>query len=97
MAKQRSIGKIRRIMQTASLLAAEDGQGGAIVAWQSVSPIINGSYDVICTEDRCSGNVKWSPQGISVCGALRFQMPSSIVGDGNGGAVVVWWIVENRH
>src|SRR6266705_566139 len=31
-------------MQTPSFLAAEDGQGGAIVVWQSVSPIINGSY-----------------------------------------------------
>jgi len=49
-------------MQTASLLAAEDGQGGAIVAWQSVSPIINGSYDVSAQKIDAQGNVKWSPQ-----------------------------------
>lgn len=78
-------------MQTPSFLAAADGMGGAIVAWQSVSPIIGGSYDVSAQKIDSEGIVKWNAQGVTVCGALRSQWPTSIVGDGNGGAVITWW------
>jgi len=64
-----------------------DGAGGAIVAWQDSR---SGNYDLYAQRIDSSGTVRWRPDGVLLCGATEDQRSPSLVGDGAGGAIVVW-------
>ncbi len=65
-----------------------DGAGGAIVMWLDYR---NGSaVDVYAQRIDASGAVQWTPDGVALCTAADDQVPSGLVEDGAGGAIVAW-------
>lgn len=59
-----------------------DGQGGAIVVWNS--------EDIWAQRIASNGQSLWQPGGVLVCGAWNTQQAPSVATDGNGGAIIVW-------
>jgi hypothetical protein len=68
-------------------LVAEDGQGGAVVAW--VDDRAQGS-DVYVQRVSASGVVQWNPQGVALCTAAGVQQQLAMATDGQRGAIVAW-------
>lgn len=68
---------------------AEDGAGGALLAWESVRGDVAGieSQHVLA-----SGAIdpSWPAEGRTMCGVARRPDGPSIVADGSGGAIVTW-------
>lgn len=83
-----------------SLQAVEDGTGGVLITWfqvtedPSAEPGHQQTWDVAVQRVDADGNILWQPDGISLdtSGAEPFGLPMepSLVGDGSGGAIVVW-------
>ncbi len=66
----------------------DDGAGGAIVAWYDYRR--GGAPDIYAQRITGGGAPAWSTNGITVCAALGGQYDPQIVGDGAGGAIVIW-------
>jgi len=68
---------------------AEDGEGGAIIAWTDVR---NGSNteDIYAQRVDADGNTLWTAGGVSVCSYTGIQNDPCIIPDGEGGAIVTW-------
>ncbi len=64
-----------------------DGSGGAIIVWIDDR---NGDYDIYGQRVAGDGRMLWQPGGIPICAAPNDQVASSLVSDGEGGAIVVW-------
>lgn len=64
-----------------------DGNGGATVAWHDAR---NGNWDIYAQRLDGKGKVRWERGGMPVCTAAGHQRFPRIVGDGRGGAVVMW-------
>lgn len=64
-----------------------DGAGGAIIAWADSRA---GNFDIYAQRINAFGDLMWTEQGIPVCSASQDQDMPQIVGDGAGGAFVVW-------
>jgi hypothetical protein len=64
-----------------------DGGGGATVAWHDAR---NGNWDIYAQRLDRKGKMRWEQEGIPVCTAAGHQRFPRIVGDGRGGAVVMW-------
>ena len=77
--------------QTLSV-AAPDGQGGAIVAWQDSRSFGSTSYDIYAQHVLSSGVVDpaWPVNGVAVCALASEQSTPAIVSDGAGGAIIAW-------
>lgn len=73
-------------MQTSPTLLA-DGASGAIVVWQDYR---DGDADIYAQRINASGDTLWSPGGIALVTAVGDQLAPQIIGDGTGGAIVVW-------
>ncbi|TFG07810.1 MAG: hypothetical protein EU539_03930 [Promethearchaeota archaeon] len=71
-------------------LICSDNAGGAVIAWidQRTSGI-SGS-DIYAQRIDSSGNVLWTPDGITVCNASNNQEELQICCDGAGGAIIAW-------
>jgi hypothetical protein len=67
---------------------AQDGAGGAIVAWQDAR---GGTGDIYAQAVDSSGTVRWAADGIALCAAAAAQKEPRIVADGAGGAIVSWF------
>jgi flagellar hook assembly protein FlgD len=65
-----------------------DGQGGAIVAWDTEDDLVTYDLDVAACRVSFEGDVLWSAIVSTEAG---YQMGSAIVEDGVGGAIVVWF------
>src|SRR5262245_30832654 len=72
-----------RPFDQSAAVAAPDGAGGAIIAWQDVGDIRAQRVDG-------NGNVLWAVNGVIVCGAPFDQLEPSIDSDDAGGAVIAW-------
>ena len=65
-----------------------DGEGGIIVLWQVYENFINDQlYAQRVSPD---GSKLWQRTGIPICTADGIQKHASVIGDGNGGFIVVW-------
>jgi hypothetical protein len=73
-----------------------DDQGGAFVAWKDVR---NDAGDVYVARVDASGTPLWITGGVGLCTAVGEQIPSAIIADGSGGAIVLWTDKRtgNRH
>lgn len=67
--------------------AAEDGNGGVIIAWDDS---INGDRDIYAQKIDSLGNLLWSASGVGVVVKPSKQKDVKVVSDGAGGAIAVW-------
>lgn len=66
---------------------AEDGSGGAIIAWVDRR---NGTADIYAERINSSGDPLWTEDGVPVIVAAGVQSNPVVVADGSGGGIVVW-------
>jgi hypothetical protein len=66
-----------------------DGNGGAIIVWQRL-PNIGSQTDIYAQKVNASGTVQWTANGVAICLAAQSQSNPKLVGDSNGGAIIVW-------
>lgn len=71
--------------QGAPVIAA-DGSGGGLISWNDGLSNTNISAQRV----NGSGSTQWTTNGVPVCNAADFQFVSGIVGDGSGGAWILW-------
>jgi hypothetical protein len=64
-----------------------DGRGGAWVVWEDLR---SGDVDLYAQRLDAAGTPLWSPDGIAVVTGPGAQASPQIVGDGRGGAIVIW-------
>jgi len=69
-------------------VVATDGAGGVFIAWRDT---YYGSCDIFGQHVTESGTAAWGSVGATICGNAWDQLEPSIVPDGYGGAIVVWW------
>lgn len=73
-----------------SQLAAQlvsDSTGGAIIVWEDYR---SGSGDIYAQRIDSTGVVRWTTDGVPVSTAAGNQLSPQLVGDGSGGAIIVW-------
>ena len=68
-------------------VAASDDNGGVVVAWKDQR---NDIGDIYTQRLDAGGNRLWPVSGVLVCGATNGQFANAVVGDSQGGAVIVW-------
>ena len=73
--------------QSAATIAS-DGQGGVILVW--LDGRVGGTTDIYAARLDPSGNALWVANGVPVCVANGVQSDLAVMGDGVGGAFVVW-------
>lgn len=71
-----------------------DGSGGAIIAWSDQRDGIDA--DIYAQHVSSSGQLTWATNGIPVCNADKGQGLTSMIADGNGGAVIGWHDYRNE-
>ncbi len=64
-----------------------DGEGGAIIAWEDLR---SGSSDIYAQKINDGGDTQWNLNGTVICNAADNQIYLTIVGDGEGGAIIAW-------
>ena len=62
-----------------------DGFGGAIITWQD-----SRSTGIYAQKVNGDGQVQWTANGVAVCVAANTQGNPMLIGDGSGGAIIVW-------
>jgi hypothetical protein len=70
-----------------------DGAGGAIVTWHlivSSDEFPNSDFDLFTQRIDASGAVLWTPDGTPISTAVGNQSASTLISDGNGGAIIAW-------
>jgi hypothetical protein len=67
-----------------------DGAGGAIIARLDVSHSPGGIIDIYCQRVDASGTLLWGSAGVSICSNLASKADLRMIGDGVGGAIIVW-------
>ena len=78
--------------QTNALLAP-DGSGGAIIAWDDSR---NGfDYDTYVQRINSAGTALYTADGVGVCLAAGNQFLTSLVPNGTGAAIMVWYDYRN--
>ncbi len=65
-----------------------DGAGGAIVTWNDSRAILT---DIYAQRLSPGGDLLWSADGVPLCEATGPQHDETLISDGAGGAIVVWW------
>lgn len=63
---------------------------GVIICWTDHRSIISNNSDIYIQKIDLAGSPLWTLNGIALTGSLLDQKNSNVVGDGNGGAIVVW-------
>jgi hypothetical protein len=69
---------------------ALDGAGGVIVAWQDSRNSATTESDVFAQRLSGDGIRQWTTDGVPVCVEDLGQTEPELVGDGSGGAIVIW-------
>lgn len=64
-----------------------DGSGGAIISWPKEG---YSGQEIYAQRVDSSGDVKWSPEGVEVCGATGNHDTPQLVSDHAGGAIITW-------
>jgi hypothetical protein len=64
-----------------------DGAGGAIVAWRDARDY---EMDIYAQRMSSTGAALWTQNGVPICLAPTSQSVGGMVGDGTGGAIVIW-------
>jgi len=67
---------------------ADDGLGGAFIAWQDGRP--NPNRDIYVQHIDGSGAALWTANGVAVCTAASDQSEPQVCADGFGGCIVAW-------
>jgi len=67
---------------------APDGKHGAFITWYDFRS--QATHDIFAQYIAADGTPLWTGNGVAVTVADRDQMHPRIVGDGNGGAFIVW-------
>jgi hypothetical protein len=67
-----------------------DSAAGAIVSWVDSRSGVPSNYDIYVQRIGSSGLALWTPNGVPVCTAADDQSDAEPVGDGEGGAFLVW-------
>lgn len=78
----------REAFRSFTALVSGDGAGGLVCTWRRDGA----DTDVMAARVQGSGTTPagWSVDGVAVCTLPQHQEPGGIVGDGTGGAYVVW-------
>lgn len=66
-----------------------DGSDGAIIVWEDLRSGSNAA--IYAARIRPDATLPWAMDGVEVAAAAPAQKLASIVADGAGGAVIVWW------
>jgi hypothetical protein len=66
-----------------------DGSGGAIIAWQD-SRNLEGYGDIYAQRVGATGATLWANNGVPLCTTPQHDGNHVMVGDGSGGAIIVW-------
>lgn len=74
--------------QSAIDMASEDITDGVIISWKDARNPTN--VNIYCQKVDFSGNRIWTANGVLISNASRNQINPNIVGDGNGGGIIVW-------
>ena len=64
-----------------------DGEGGAIIVWEDYR---GSSLDIYAQRINSAGVVQWVTDGTPISNASGHQRYPEIIGDGEGGAIIVW-------
>jgi hypothetical protein len=64
-----------------------DGNGGVVIVWQDWR---NWNWDIYAQRVDANGKVQWLPDAVAVGYLPQNQEAPSIIGDGAGGAIIVW-------
>ena len=67
---------------------ATDGAGGAIVTWNDARAVLT---DIYAQRLSPGGDLLWRADGVPLCQAPGPQHDETLIPDGSGGAIVVWW------
>ena len=68
-----------------------DGSGGAIIAWEDArTDVAGGTEDIYAQRINSAGAVQWGGDGVVICNAVGRQKEIHMLGDGVGGATIVW-------
>lgn len=78
-----------------SCAIANDGTGGAIIAWLNYNETDN-DYDIYAQRIDVDGVIKWSPGGIPISDVATNPHIPYIVSDGNQGAIIAWFEPRNN-
>jgi hypothetical protein len=75
--------------------AIDDGSGGAIIVWTDLRNSWGGfspdeNADIYIGRVDGDGNILWGEDGFGLCTESARQFNPRIIGDGNGGAIVIW-------
>lgn len=71
---------------------AGDASGGAIITWYDYR---SGIPDIYAQRVNSGGVVQWAANGVAVCTAIDYQDSPAIVGNGSGGAIIMWYDSRN--
>jgi hypothetical protein len=77
------------LFEQSGVAMAEDGLGGAIIVWADYRNTANKS-DIYAQRIDSSGTILWTADGVAVCSKANTQKAPKILGDGAGGAFIVW-------
>lgn len=64
-----------------------EGVGGAVIVWKDQRIA---SYEIYTQKIDLAGAVQWTVNGILISNAAGDQLNPNVVGDGSGGAIIVW-------
>ncbi len=68
----------------------ENNLNGVILCWTDHRSLISNNSDIYIQRIDTSGNQVWAANGIALTSSFLDQKNSNLVGDGSGGAIVVW-------
>ena len=68
----------------------ENNLNGVILCWTDHRSLISNNSDIYIQRIDTSGNQVWTANGIALTSSFLDQKNSNLVGDGAGGAIVVW-------
>jgi hypothetical protein len=81
------VGICTQPLDQGAVAVADDGAGGAILAWNDRR---SGNRDIYAQKLDAAGNVAWATNGIAVVMKTGEQQDARLMSDGAGGAIVVW-------
>lgn len=69
-------------------MIASDGAGGALIVWEHEYSV--NDIDIYAQRVNSSGVAQWTNNGVPICISIGHQREPKIIGDGAGGAIIVW-------
>jgi len=85
-----TVGAVAENFQQGSPVVINDGNGGAIIAWEDWrGDISNAIRSIHAQKISPEGNIQWGIGGVSLNDSSGGESPK-IISDGNGGAIVAW-------